>query len=599
MADDLPAARAAAVGDIDPQIAALVEQLGDDDFAKRQRAQAQLSRMGLEAFDALVAAQHHKVMEVQMRARYLVRGMNVRWYDETDPPEVARLLKSYGEQDEKERASRIDRLGAMEDVPSLTALCRLARYEVNPILSKQAALLILHRDEPKDTKLREQTITAITAGIGSSKRPAIVWLQAYLRTLKNPTDAIAEWQSIIDKEREIEALQPVLSSRQVVRDLLRYEIKLLKHLGRDADAIALMRRSIDLLDGDAAQVIEIIDWLVHRQAWEVVLEVGNRFPHVIADDAALMYLRAHAHVQLKQPEKAKELAAAALVLRPNNLDEHLKVATQLSDKWGLFEYAELEYRDIMRQSAPGSFHDFKARFQLSEQLHDQGRELAAAECLQPAVDLMFPAEDEEKGEVARDMARRALRDPDSTRSRMHYFYSRHHHEQKDFEKEKKSITKALESDPSDADVLIAQFRLPNLTEDERREVNDTIDQTAGDFRDQVAQCRSLAQESPNEQERARYNLQMAIACNQLAWLVSNTQGDFDEALKCSQQSLEIRPDEGGYWDTLGRCYYAKKDYENAVKQQTQAVKLQPHSGQIRRQLELFEQALKEQKAKSP
>ena len=31
--------------------------------------------MGLEAFDALVAAQHHKVMEVQMRAKYLVRGM--------------------------------------------------------------------------------------------------------------------------------------------------------------------------------------------------------------------------------------------------------------------------------------------------------------------------------------------------------------------------------------------------------------------------------------------------------------------------------------------------------------------------------------------
>jgi len=383
-----------------------------------------------------------------------------------------------------------------------------------------------------------------------------------------------------------------------VRDLLRYEIKLLKQQGRDADAIALMRRSIDLLDGEASQVIEIIDWLVHRQAWEVVLEVGNRFPHIVADDAALMYLRAHAHVQLKQPEKAKELAAAALAMRPMLMDEHLKVATQLGDKWGLFEYSELEYRDIMRQSAPGSFHDFKARFQLSEQLHDQGKELLAAQCLQPAVDLMFP-EDDEKGEVARDMARRALRDPDSTRSRMHYFYSRHHHEQKEFDKEKKSLAKALESDPSDADVLIAQFRLPNLSEDERRQNHDTIDETAGDFRDQVAQCRSLSQESPNEQERARYNIQMAIACNQLAWLVSNTRGDFDEALKCSQQSLEIRPDEGGYWDTLGRCYYAKKDYANAVKQQTQAVKLQPHSGQIRRQLELFEQALKDQKAKSP
>jgi tetratricopeptide (TPR) repeat protein len=598
-ADDPPGARAAALGAVDPQVAALVEQLGDDDFATRQRAQAQLSRMGLEAFDALVAAQHHKVMEVQMRARFLVKGMNVRWYDESDPPEVARLLKSYGEQDDKERETRIDRLGAMEDVASLTALCRLVRYEVSPILSKHAALLILHRDDPKTPQQREQAIGTITTGIGASKRPAVAWLQIYIRALNDPSSTVAEWQAVVDKEQEVLALQPVLSSRQVVRDLFRYEIKLFKQLGRDQDAIALMRRSIDLLDGDPAQITEIIDWLVHRKAWDVVLEVGNRYPHIVADDAALMYLRAHAHLQLKQPEKAKELATAALALRPNQLDEHLKVATQLGDKWGMFDYSEHEYREIIRQAAPGSFHDFKARFQLSEQLHDQGRELPAAEFLQPAVDLMFPADDETKGDVARDIARRAQRDPDSTRSRMHYFYSRHHHEQKDFVKEKASLAKAMDADGTDADVLIAQFRLPNLDAEERTEIIEKIDETAREFREQVAEFRAQAQDSPSEQERSRMNVNMAIACNQLAWLVCNTRGDFDEALKCSQQSLEIRPDEGGYWDTLGRCYYAKGDYENAVKQQTQAVKLQPHSGQIRKQLELFRRALKDQKAKSP
>lgn len=83
-------------------------------------------------------------------------------------------------------------------------------------------------------------------------------------------------------------------------------------------------------------------------------------------------------------------------------------------------------------------------------------------------------------------------------------------------------------------------------------------------------------------------------CNQLAWLVGNTFGDYDEAVRLSQRSLEIRPDYAGYLDTLGRCYYAKGDFENAIKYQSQAVKLDPHSGQIQRQLALFK---KEQAAK--
>ncbi|WP_425613754.1 tetratricopeptide repeat protein [Anatilimnocola sp. NA78] len=581
--------------DADARVAALIEQLGDDDFAVRQRAQAVLSRMGLEAFDALVGAQNHPVMEVQMRSRFLVRGMSVRWFDEADPPEVARVLKAYGEQSPEERASRMDRLANMEDIPGLTALVRLARYEVDPLLSKYAAILILRRAEPATPALKAQTVATIHQGLGTSKRPAIQWLQIYGRTLSDPASTVADWQAAIDKENVLLAEQPTLTSRALVRDLYRWQIKLLQQLHREPEAIALMRQTIELLDGDPAQVTEIVDWLIHRQAWAVVLEVGDRFPHIIADDALLLYLRAQAFVALGKEDKAAEMAKAALQLRSMNTEEHLRVAALLGDR-GLFDYAEQEYREVMKTAAAGSVADFKARFQLSEQLHDQGRELQAAESLQPAIDLMYPEGDDAKGEVARDIAIRARRDPDSVRSRMHYFYSRHFHEQKDFAKEKASLSKAIESDPTDADVLIGQFRLPNLNQGERQEVIDQIDMTVKEFRDQVSESRDNAQEAPNEQMRSQYNLQLAMSCNQLAWLVSNTRGDFDEALKCSQKSLEVRPDEGGYWDTLGRCHYAKGDYENAVKTQTQAVKLQPHSGQIRRQLAFFEEALAKQRA---
>ena len=55
--------------------------------------------------------------------------------------------------------------------------------------------------------------------------------------------------------------------------------------------------------------------------------------------------------------------------------------------------------------------------------------------------------------------------------------------------------------------------------------------------------------------------------------------------------MELRPNRAGFLDTLGRCYYAKGDYRNAVRSQTQAVAQEPHSPQMLAQMSLFETAL--------
>jgi tetratricopeptide (TPR) repeat protein len=98
------------------------------------------------------------------------------------------------------------------------------------------------------------------------------------------------------------------------------------------------------------------------------------------------------------------------------------------------------------------------------------------------------------------------------------------------------------------------------------------------------------------EDRAWAAYQLAVSNNQLAWLLANTDGDVDEALRCSQRSLELQPHRAGFLDTLGRCYYAKKDFENAVKYQLQAVALEPHSPLLIKQLELFQEALRLQQA---
>ena len=75
------------------QIDKLIEQLGDEDYYVRQRAQDELARLGFEAFDDLTAATTHEDLEIAARAKYLLRLMRVEWTVKSDPPEVQKLLR--------------------------------------------------------------------------------------------------------------------------------------------------------------------------------------------------------------------------------------------------------------------------------------------------------------------------------------------------------------------------------------------------------------------------------------------------------------------------------------------------------------------------
>lgn len=161
------------------------------------------------------------------------------------------------------------------------------------------------------------------------------------------------------------------------------------------------------------------------------------------------------------------------------------------------------------------------------------------------------------------------------------------------------MQKAIDSDPTDADVLIAMHRLPGADDAWKKMTAEKIGAVAADFKAEVEQFKQMVEMSTNDQQREQMREQLALACNQFAWLVGNTVGNYEEAVKLSHLSLEMQPNYAGYLDTLGRCYYTKGDLENAVKYQSEAVKFSPYSGQIRRQLALFQKELAAKGAKSP
>jgi tetratricopeptide (TPR) repeat protein len=406
-------------------------------------------------------------------------------------------------------------------------------------------------------------------------------MRLYAKTLADPAAALAEWDQATKAEAEVNAKHPNQSDRDIVRDLHRFQVQLLKDLKRDDEAIAVIRRTFDFLDGTTEEVTEVADWLMKQQAWPVVVELSQKWANVFDENPLLLYRLAETHLKLQQPEKAEEIAAKALALKPESADEHLRTGFVLHEERGLIDWAEREYREVIKNTQLGSIVDFSARFRLSELLHDVGRELPAAEALQPACELM--AKDEG---VKQTCAR--LREPEGVISRMNYFFAMHFHEKGDAAKDREHLQTAIDNDPTDADVLIGMHRLPGADEAWKKMTAEKITAAATDFRAEVDGLKQLVEMTNSEAQRDQFRKQLGLACNQYAWLVGNTIGNYDDAVKLSHLSLEMQPDYAGYLDTLGRCYYAKGDLENAIKYQTEAVKLSPYSGQIRRQLDFFQ-----------
>lgn len=586
MAADKPTRTDAAK--LDAKIAELIQKLGDSRFATRERAQHELERLGLIAFDALYEAQKNDDIEIAMRARHLVRSMRVNWASDNDAAEVRRILREFGSQDEQERRIRMDRLASLEGGVGIEALCRLVRFESSIVLSKRAALLVMQNADPNTDEAKQELHDMILATVGLSKRPGTEWLKTFAKSLTHPDETIAKWKELTKQEHDVYIETPKKSGREIVRDLIRWQVDFLRRTDRQQEAVAALEQSLDLLKGTREEILETVDWLMERDAWPIVEQVAQKFSEEFNNDALLLYRLAESYAQQEKRKQADEIAEKALKLTPDDPDAHVVAAFSLQDR-GLIEWAEREYRFVLKMGPTGSMHDLRARMLLSEMLHDIERELAAAEVLQGAVDAM-----EKDPAVKNTLDNRLGRNPGSIVSRMHYFYACDFAAKGNKKKQIEHLDRGVAADPTDADVLIAMYRVDPPSEQWRAGVLRRIEAASGHFRDEMEEHDKQVARAPSEPTRNWARRQLASAANQYAWLVSNTTGNYDEALRASKRSLEIRSDTGGYLDTLGRCYYAKGDLENAVKYQQKAVDVEPHSRQIRRQLEFFKRELAKQ-----
>ncbi len=566
---------------VDPaSISNLVEQLGAEQYAKREKAQAQLRQFGLEAFDALYAAQDSDDIEISMRARYLLQSLTIRWADEDDPPSVRELLGGYEGKADDERYKLMEQLIGLSDNQGLSALCRLLRFDTSNELSKRAALLIMRRSEVDGAAEATRVADSIVEAIGTSQRGGAQWLLTYVQTLEDPEATLETWQRIVDQEQRTLQYTPDKSSLRIVRDLLHWQAEVLERCDREDEALAVILRTVDLVDGTREELLETVDWLIARDAWAIVQEVAKRLPARFDESPRLLYRLAESQRESGHTEQSERTAARALRADPESPELHTERALWVQEL-GLFDWSEREYRHVIQTTPPETKENLEARFLFSEMLHDLQRDQEAAEILQEAVTVL------ERDENARRLARRSA---EGVKSRMHYFFSEHFREKGDFQQQLDHLQQGVQADPDDGDVLIALYRESERSPERRKKTLTLIEKSAQTFHERVGQYEQLAVEAPTEKYRADVKRAIAMLNNQFAWLIANTEGDYQNALRCSQRSLELRPNTAGYLDTLGRCYYATGDLEKAIEVQARAVKLEPHTHQIHRQLEMFQQA---------
>ncbi len=565
----------------------LIDQLGDPRYAERRDAQRQLIEVGLRAYDALDEATKHSDPEIAAASRRLLGELTHRWDWASDPTIVRQRLEGFGEQPEAERLDRVRSFARLRDERGAPALCRIVRYDLSPRVSREAARVLLNVEGATLPLEHHKAIAKAMARLdkifGPSRRAAAGWLAL----AADPTSGANSWREAVRQEAKVVRLNNGLSDQVVLNTLLWQWLRVAIAQQETEATVAAAGQLADA----SAEFAELrlgraLQWMAEARQWKAVEAVLAQQENHLQSKRGL-YLRARLFSQQGQLKKANKLAEQAFASSgtqeglPENDDTlnfgpRVPIAHELH-KAGFNEWAEREYAEAGRQLDPLTISAAYARWQLSDLLQDTERyEEAAAELAMLDEAINATKETLKAYRKLANQGRPYLQAPSTIAAREAFYRALAHRQRGEPSEEIAALREAINHEPGDADIVIAMYRAEGADA-----------KFAADTRKRIAAlCQGF-------EEAIAGRPMNPTPFNQWAWLVSNTTGDFSKAVRYSERSLELSPDEAGFLDTLGRCYYAVGDYEAALKAQRRAVEQQPNMQVMQRQLARIEAALHE------
>ncbi|MDR0391710.1 MAG: hypothetical protein LBH59_07370, partial [Planctomycetaceae bacterium] len=150
----------------------------------------------------------------------------------------------------------------------------------------------------------------------------------------------------------------------------------------------------------------------------------------------------------------------------------------------------------------------------------------------------------------------------------------------DWNKARELVDKTLNLDPNEIDTVILRHKIcerdPKIEQSYKIQMNGIILRATQKIRNELEQ-----------QIRNSVGVSSYLACNQVAWLLANTNGDFTLAKDLIEITMKYEPDSSTYLDTQAHVFALGKQFDKAIEIQTRAIKLSPETKVYRNALEKF------------
>ncbi len=492
------------------RIQQLIRELGSARYTARRTAANQLRQIGAEAFDALNAATEDPDPEIAASANYLLRQIAVRWVQPEDSATVRAVLRQYGQEVEAARQQHVDQLAKLPQNGGLSALCRIARFDRSPIVSRTAALAIIR---PKDLSTSRSPVDSATVEeqLGASTRASAAWLHQYLVQQHDPASSIPIWKKLIDEE-SARLDKNGQTSNEIVLGLEWNLAELYRQIGDQPSINGVLDRMVELAgNGSDETLVDLLTWLTEHKSWDVLDTFLAKHQPRLEQSKRPLYYAALARVKQGKRDLAEQLAASAAAIPTQTTLEGFAIAKDLEEH-SQCEWAVREYRSAIEKQPVESYESILARIYLANLFHDYGREKEAADTIEPLTKAL-----QSKGNVAElyarirdyNSGRLALPPPDAIAARYHFYRACQYQFEKDLTRAKDEFDLAIKFDPTDADVLIAMYHFPEADERMARIgspacLADDAAVTAGDRRGSVGRYALQPMGLAREQHRRRF-----------------------------------------------------------------------------------------------
>lgn len=548
----------------------LINQLGDPDYHLRRRAEEELLRLGRDVFDQLQQVEDHPDLEVASRAAYILQKIDIQWSHPGDSEEVRLLLHRYANLSVDQRVERIDELAALDRLAGLPALARLARFEPSLQLARYAAMKILAMEVAEEDV--SASVESILQELGNSRRVPVRWVRTCVEEMQEGQPKVDVWLEFIEADRKLLDEDSPDTKRGIVVGLIDQILKKFDK-SNPAEVVAeFLRQRIEVSASEESPVQvglhHAFSWLWRAEHWEVSGILEDWYADQIRDDRMSIYYVALVRWRQGREDAAQKLAGEAFHLDADDTVERSTIGSRVAE-FGRHDWSEREWQYAI-DNLP-VMQTFEARHSLALfGYHDRGDNAQAAQLLVELCEAL-EADPQWKDEI---MGHEFLRQYFANRD---YLLACDAADKGDYELQRKRLETAFRYEKLNADILIAMYRSPGADEAYHKKTLDRIRKVSVELDKQIAEYPEVAQ-----------------PMNHWAWLISNTEGDYQKAVARSQRSLELHPNNPSFLDTLGRCYYSAGKLEEAVAVQRRAVDLHPHLQVMQKQLRLFEEELDKQ-----